>query len=171
MLPLTVLQQLYDYNYWARDQQLRACAALPEEKFLRPMGNSFSSLRDTLAHLVAAEWVWLERWKGHSPTREEAEAVAAETFPTLREIERRWREIERQMRELLARLTPDQLLQPLTYVNLAGKRWTYPLWQTLLHLVNHQTYHRGQVTTLLRQLGEPAAAVDFLVAIDSGLGK
>ncbi len=171
MVPLPVLQTLYDYNYWARDQQLRACAALTEEQFLRPMGSSFSSLRDTLAHLVAAEWVWRERWNGHSPTREEAKAFAAETFPTLAVVEQRWRDGERETRDFLARLTPERLLESLNYTNLAGERWSYPLWQTLLHVVNHQTYHRGQVTTLLRQLGEQTVALDFLVAIDSGLKK
>jgi len=135
------------------------------------MGNSFSSVRDTLAHLVAAEWVWLERWKGHSPTKEEAKAFASETFPTLAVVEQRWRENERGVRDFLARLTPEALVQPLHYTNIAGERWSYPLWQTLLHVANHQTYHRGQVTTLLRQLGEQTVALDFLVAIDSGLKK
>ena len=171
MIPLTVLHQLYDYNYWARDQQLRACAALSEEKFLRPMGSSFSSVRDTLAHLIAAEWIWLERWRGHSPTLEEAAPYAAATFPTLAVIEQRWRDGERGMRAYLAGLAPEKLVQPLNYVNIAGERWSYPLWQTLLHVVNHQTYHRGQVTTLLRQLGERTVPLDFLVAVDSGLKK
>ncbi|HXE75393.1 MAG TPA: DinB family protein [Candidatus Xenobia bacterium] len=171
MVPLPVLQTLYDYNYWARDQQLRACAALSEEKFLRPLGSSFSSVRDTLAHLVAVEWVWLERCKGHSPTRAEAAPWAAETFPTLAVVEQRWRDTERGWRDYLRTLTPEQLLQPLSYTNIAGKQWTYPLWQILIHLVNHQTYHRGQITTLLRQLGVPATEVDLLVAFDSGQVK
>ncbi len=171
MIPLPVLQMLYDYNYWARDQQLQACTVLSEEKFLRPMGNSFSSVRDTLAHLIVAEWVWLERWKGHSPNREEAKAFAAETFPTLAVIEQRWRDNEQGVRDYLKNLAPETLLQPLNYTNIAGERWTYPLWQTLVHVVNHQTYHRGQVTTMLRQLGASAPPVDFLVAIDGGLGK
>ena len=120
MIPLNVLHQLYNYNYWARDQQLRTCAALSEEQFLRPMGNSFSSVRDTLAHLVAAEWVWRERWKGHSPTREDAKAFAAETFSSLKIVEERWRDNEREVRAVLAGLIPEALLQPLSYTNLAG---------------------------------------------------
>lgn len=171
MVPLPVLQTLYDYNYWARDQQLQACAALSQEQFLRPMGSSFSSVRDTLAHMVGAEWVWRERWNGRSPTRDEAKAFAAETFPTLAVVEQRWRDGERETRDFLARLTSERLTESLTYINLAGERWSYPLWQALLHLVNHQTYHRGQVTTLLRQLGAKATQLDLLVAIDGGLGK
>lgn len=166
MIPLPVVRELFDYNYWARDRQLEACRGLTPQQFLRPLGSSFSSLRDTLAHLVAAEWVWLERWKGHSPTKEEARATAAETFPTLAVIEERWREVERGMRDYLSGLPPERLLEPLSYVNLAGERWTYPLWQILFHLVNHQSYHRGQVATLLRQLGATAPQIDYLVARD-----
>jgi uncharacterized damage-inducible protein DinB len=55
MISLEVTRELFDYNYWARDRQLEACAVLTEEQLLRPMGSSFSSLRDTLAHLVAVE--------------------------------------------------------------------------------------------------------------------
>jgi uncharacterized damage-inducible protein DinB len=94
MVPVDTLRVLYDYNYWARDRQLEACAALTEEQFLRPMGNSFSSVRDTLAHLVAAEWVWLERWLGRSPTKIDGEEYSAKTFPTLGTVRERWRTVE-----------------------------------------------------------------------------
>ncbi len=172
MIPLETIRQMYDYNYWARDRQLEACAALSEEQFLRPMGSSFSSLRDTLAHMVGAEWGWLERWRGHSPTREEYfRDWGSERFATLASVRERWAGVERQVRDFLAQLTEARLTTPLTYTNIKGERWTYPLWQTLWHVVNHQTYHRGQVTTLLRQLGAKAPPIDFLVAVDGGLMK
>jgi uncharacterized damage-inducible protein DinB len=166
MIPIDTLRELFDYNYWARDRQLEACAALTQEQFLRPMGSSYSSVRDTLAHLVAAEWVWLERWLGRSPTKLDAAEYAAEQFPMLSAVRDRWRTVEANMRLYLSSQQEGALDQPLSYTNLKGERWTYPLWQTLLHLVNHQTYHRGQVTTLLRQLGAAAPAIDFLVAQD-----
>jgi uncharacterized damage-inducible protein DinB len=166
MISLSLLRELFEYNYWARDRQLQACAAITQEQFLRPMGSSFSSLRDTLAHLVAAEWVWLERWRGHSPTAVEAQEYSADKFPTLGAIQERWGAVERGVRGYLATLNEEMLIRPLTYINTQGETWTYPLWQTLLHVVNHQTYHRGQVTTLLRQLGAQAPAIDYLVAHD-----
>lgn len=169
MIPLVTLRELFQYNYWARDRQLQACAALNQDQFLRPLGSSFSSVRDTLAHLLAVEWVWLERWRGRSPTKHDAEEFAPEKFPTVREIKERWLTVESGALDYLARLSEDALVRPLTYVNLKGETWTYPLWRTLFHLVNHQTYHRGQVTTLLRQLGLQAVAIDYLVALDSGL--
>ncbi|HEV2388240.1 MAG TPA: DinB family protein [Candidatus Acidoferrales bacterium] len=169
MIPLETLRALFEYNYWARDRQLRACAALTEEQFLRPMQSSFSSVRDTLAHLVGVEWVWLERWRGRSPTALEAKQFAPETFPSLASVEQRWRAVEQEVREYLANLEEAALPSALSYVNLKGERFTYALWQALLHLVNHQTYHRGQVTTLLRQLGAPAPQIDYLVALDNRL--
>ena len=166
MIPVDTLRELFDYNYWARDRQLEACAALTEEQFLRPMGNSFSSVRDTLAHLVAVEWVWLERWLGRSPTKLDGGEYSAETFPTLGTVRERWRTVEGNMRSYLSGLQDSALERPLSYTNFKGERWTYPLWQTQVHVVNHQTYHRGQITTLLRQLGIPAPVIDFLVAQD-----
>jgi uncharacterized damage-inducible protein DinB len=166
MIPLETLRELFDYNYWARDRQLDACAALADEQFLRPMGNSFSSVRDVLAHLIFAEWVWLERWLGRSPTQADKQQVAADKFPTLASVRERWSAIEGNMRLYLAGLDEQTLSRSLTYTNWRGQVCTYPLGQTMFHLANHQTYHRGQVTTLLRQLGAEAPAVDYLVMQD-----
>jgi uncharacterized damage-inducible protein DinB len=162
MIPMGILRELFKYNYWARDRQLEACASLAAEQFLRPMGSSFSSLHDTLVHLVGAEWVWLERWRGQSPRA----MPATSELPTLAAIEERWRVVERDLNGYLSGMSEQALARPLTYTNFKGEAWTYTLWQTLFHLINHQTYHRGQVSTLLRQLGAQPVAVDFLVAQD-----
>jgi uncharacterized damage-inducible protein DinB len=165
MVPLATLRELIAYNYWARDRQLEVCAALSQEQFQRPLGNSFSSVRDTMVHLVGAEWLWLERWRGRSPRA----LPSAEESPTLAAIVERWRGIEHGLCEYVSGLKEEALARPLRYTNLSGEAWTYPLWRTILHLLNHQTYHRGQVTTLLRQLGMQTTPVDLLVADDSGL--
>jgi uncharacterized damage-inducible protein DinB len=159
---LATVNELFDYNYWARDRQLQACAALTEEQFLRPLGNSFPSLRDTLTHLLAVEWLWLERWRGRSPRT----SLAPEELPTLAALSQRWQTVEREMREYVAGLTEEALDQSATYVNTRGKTWTYELWRMILHLLQHQSYHRGQVTALFRQLGVQPPKVDFLDAHD-----
>jgi len=164
MLQPATVHEWFDHNYWARDRQLQACAALTPEQFLRPLGGSYSSLRDTLAHLVAVEWLWLERWRGRSPRS----MLPAEDLPTLAAVEDRWRAVERDMREYLAGLTEEALERPITYVNFRGETWTYLLWRMVSHLMLHQSLHRGQVTTMLRQLGVQPPAVDFLVAHDMG---
>ncbi len=162
MIPLETLRELYDYNYWARDRQLEACRPLTAEQFLRPLGSSFASLRDTLAHLVLVEWVWLERWQGRSP-----KGIPTDEFSTVAAVEERWRQVEHDLRRHLDSLSDAALAAPLTYVNLRGQTCTYPLGKAIWHLVNHQTYHRGQVTTLLRQLGATPVGVDYTLYLDS----
>jgi uncharacterized damage-inducible protein DinB len=166
MIPLATLRELYGFNYWARDRQLEACAGLSSEQLLRPMGNSFSSVRDTLAHLLVVEWIWLERWMGRSPTMEGRAAFGPEKFPTVEEIRSAWTPIENRMLDFLQGCSDEGLSQPLSYTNFQGHARTYPLWRQLFHLVNHQTYHRGQITTLLRQQGAPAVQTDYLLALD-----
>ncbi len=167
MVSVEALRDLYDYNYWARDRQLEVCAKLSEEQFLRPMGSSYSSLRDTLAHLLLAEWAWHERFQGRNPRSIPSWLEELRTVDALRE---RWKGVETDVRKYVAGLNADALTRPLSYTNLKGEPWSYPLWQALVHLVNHQTYHRGQVTTLLRQLGSSAPAIDFLVYFDCRKG-
>ena len=163
MISLETFHELYNFNWWARDRQLEACAALTPEQFLTPVGGSFPSIRDTLAHLVAAEWLYLERWQGRSPTS----MPAASEFPTLDSIRERWRGIEVLLRSVLAGLDDRQLARPVTYTNIRKQTKTLLRWQMMYHLLNHQSYHRGQVTTQLRLLGAAPPAVDFYVYLDS----
>jgi uncharacterized damage-inducible protein DinB len=164
MVPLPVVFELFDYTYWARDRQLKACLGLTKRQFTQPMGGSFSSLRDTLAHLAGAEWLWLERWQGRSPSA----LPPADQFPTVESLTSYWADVEHKVREYLTSLNDENLKREVRYVNFVGETWAYPLWRTLLHLVNHQSYHRGQVTTLLRQLGADPVQVDYLLAQDMG---
>jgi uncharacterized damage-inducible protein DinB len=69
---------------------------------------------------------------------------------------------------LLQRLPASRLSEVAEYMNTKGETWRYPLWQQLLHVINHSTYHRGQVTTLLRQVGATPAITDLLVYYDEG---
>ena len=161
-MELQEMRQLYDYNQWANHRVLSASGALDAEALLRPMGNSFSSLRDTLAHIIGAEWIWLERWNGISPTALLDPAI----FPTADSLKARWHTVEQDCSRFIQSLTPARLKENLAYLNRAGQRYEYPLWQQMVHVVNHSSYHRGQVTTLLRQLGAKPVATDFLEYYD-----
>jgi uncharacterized damage-inducible protein DinB len=163
-ISLAVLNEMFDYNYWARDRQIQVCACLTEKQFVRPLGNSFPSIRDTLTHLLAVEWLWLERWRGRWPQT----LLAPEEFPTLAALSERWATVEREMREYVAGLNGEALQCPVTFRSTRGQVWTFALWRMMLHLLHHQSYHRGQVTTLLRQLGTQPPKVDFLDAHDMG---
>ena len=157
MISGETFRELYDYNWWARDRQLDACAVLRPEQFVRPVGGSFPAVRYTLAHLVGVEWLYLERWSGRLPRA----LPGAEEFPTLEPLRARWSEVERDARVLLAHLTDARLAESITYTNMKGESKTFPLWKIFYHLLNHQSYHRGQVTTQLRLLGAAPVPVDY----------
>jgi uncharacterized damage-inducible protein DinB len=161
-MDLAAITQLYAYNSWADQRILGASARLTGDLFLRPMGNSFSSVRDTLTHILAAEWIWLERWNGRFPTT----MLDPADFPDVESLKSRWKTVARDYQGFISRLRAERLGQNLAYFNRAGQRYSYLLWQQMVHVVNHSSYHRGQVTTLLRQLGAEAVSTDFLAYYD-----
>jgi len=155
-------QTLYAYNRWANVRIFDAAAKLTAEQYTRDLSNSFRSVRDTLTHILAAEWIWLKRWHGESPKA----LLDPADFPNLVALRAKWMEAEREQTAFVNSLTDERLNAPISYINTKGKTWTYPLWQMMQHLVNHSTYHRGQVTTMLRQFGAAPAATDFLLFFD-----
>ena len=162
-MDLVTLKELFDYNRWANARTLDAAAAVAPADFAREVGGSFASLHGTLAHLCGAEWVWLERLRGTSPSS----LPFASELTDIAAIRRRWNEVERGQRVFLDGLDADRLGESLSYVNFAGEPNTYPIWRVLAHVVNHSTYHRGQVTTLLRQLGGKPVSTDLLRFYDA----
>ncbi len=156
------IYEVYRYNRWANKRTLAAAGQLDPKEFSRPMGNSFSSVQETLVHILGAEWIWLERWLGRAPTA----LLNAADFPSLESLQARWNGVEQDYERFIQSLTSSHLKQPLAYLNRAGQRYEYPLWQQMVHVANHSTYYRGQVTTLLRQLGAEPAVTDFLVFYD-----
>ena len=149
---------LYDYNSWANHRTLDASAALTPEQFTRDLGSSFSSVRDTLAHIYGAEWFWLERWHGRTP----AKLPSPADFPDFGTVRRGFAEMDRNLVDYVASLTQDDLQRVLQFKTLAGVPYSTPLAPCLQHVANHSTYHRGQVTTMLRQLGAKAASTDLI---------
>ncbi|MGH9728628.1 MAG: DinB family protein [Candidatus Acidiferrales bacterium] len=147
---------LYDYNSWANHRVLNACAALAPGQLTRNLGSSFPSVRDTLTHIMLAEWMWLERWLGRSPTFPPGD------FCDLASIHSRWQEIEGDLNAFIRKLSAADLDRVVEYKNTKGHAFSNPMWQMLQHLVNHGTYHRGQITTLLRQLGASPVATDMI---------
>ena len=162
MADIAYVAELYAYNRWANQKALAAVAQLSEEQRKRPMGSSFSSLHDTLVHILGGEWIWLERWLGRSPRSLPSSDEVADWAA----LARRWKQLDEDQQRFLSQLTAADLTKSITYVNQRGETWTYPLWQLLVHVANHSSYHRGQATTLLRQLGAKAASTDFLLYYD-----
>lgn len=151
------IQQLYDYNAWANRRVITAAEKLTPEQFLKPLHSSFSSVRDTLAHIYGAEFIWLERFQGGSPPMPQADR-----FPDLNTLRAAWDELERSLLEFAGGLTQSALDTELEYKTFTMGIVRNPLSHAMQHLVNHSTYHRGQVTTLLRQHGVEAVSTDLI---------
>ncbi len=149
MLPKADVIRLFDYTHWANHRALRAAALLSLDDFRKDLGSSHGGVRGTLVHMMSAEWIWLERFKGVSPPRMFDEGEFADVM-ALRE---RWVTIEEHREAWLGMLPVEGVEQLVRYQNTKGELWKAPLWQLAQHVVNHASYHRGQVATLLRLLG------------------
>ncbi len=143
------LQVLLEYHYWARDRLLAGVEPLSPEQYNRDLGSSFKSIRDTLVHIYSAEWAWHSRWHGHSPTA----LLSPDDFPDLPTLRREWNTLEAGVRAFTSGI--DDTGRFFEYRLLSGKEGRSAFWQMLQHIVNHASYHRGQVTTMLRQVGAP----------------
>lgn len=155
---LSEILELFAYDRWANRRVLDAAGALPDEDYIRDLGSSFPSVRDTLEHILAAEWVWLSRWRGVSPTR-----LRADWDPVmLHALRSRWAAFEDDQAEFLSRLTDSRLREPVAYRQIDGRAFEQPLWLLMRHVANHSTYHRGQVVTMLRQLGAEGVSTDLV---------
>jgi uncharacterized damage-inducible protein DinB len=162
MVDVEAIRELYRYNHWANDRVLEAVSNLTHEEFAKNLGSSHPSVRDTLVHIVWAEWIWLQRWKGSSPQI----VFQGANFSDQDALRARWLELDVEQRAFIETLTTDRLLSLVQYINLQGQTWRYPLWRQMYHVVNHSSYHRGQLTTMLRQLGARPVSTDFLVFHD-----
>ena len=153
------LQALLAFNTWANERVLSAAERLTEEQLTRPLGSSFPTIGATLAHLAGAEWIWLRRLKGESP----AAAPEWTREPTLETLRRHLQEIQTERTAYLEGVRDEDLERPVPFRYLSGAEGRHSLREILLHLVNHSTYHRGQVASMLRLVDATPPATDMLI--------
>src|SRR2546426_434794 len=131
-----LIRSLYRYSDWANGRILGASARPTREQLLEGSGASFDSVRDTL------------------------------DFPDLATIRARWQTIERDTQAFVAALTEADLARVVEYTNMQGERWAYPLWQQMIHQVNHATQHRSEAAVMLTKLGHSPGWLDLLYFVD-----
>ena len=143
------------YSRWATLKLIDAARALSEEQLGRDLGNSFGGVLTTFTHIFAADRIWLSRLTGNPrfTLLDEGERF------TLDELGREWPVIYDGFSAFLSTANVAEILH---WTNLQGRKANLPIWQVLLHVVNHATYHRGQVTTMIRQLGAAAVSTDLI---------
>jgi len=152
------LQRLYAYNYWANQKLFHVLLQLSPEQFTQRVAGSYESIRNTLVHVLSAEWGWLDRCGG--PPR--GEKLKAENYPTLESLVTEWSKVESSMRAFLSELADEDLARDVEF-SIGGPTHRIPLGNLLQHGANHAVHHRGQVTLLLRELGYTPGNVDLLL--------
>ncbi len=156
--------KLLVYNRWANDRVLRSVAGLSSDELNHQFPVSYGSLQGTLVHIFGVEWCYLQRWAGTSPKQL---PVIAE-LPDRAAIDQLWHDVVEKQDRFVAGLSDEKLQKSLGYINFRGQPMSYPLGDIVQHMVNHSTYHRGQVTFLLRMLGKEPLSSDYLLYFDEG---
>ena len=154
-----VARSLLAYTIWADREQLEALAKVPPEHLAVATGTSFGSLLGTIAHVLITEQVWLARFLGAPPPDFPDEG----SFGDLASVREGFEELWPQLEFFLASLTQEQLGAEISWISRAGDSYRRPVWEALVHMSHHSAYHRGQLTTMLRQLGHEPAPTDLIV--------
>ena len=158
------IQLLFEYDRWANHSVLQAASTLSAEQFTRDLGGSFASVRDTLVHIVSGEWGWLTIWKESALTSEFVTELwdrigvtfDPKAYCDIASVRLKWAEVEREQIEFVNGVTDESLARmlPIRTTHLS-------LGHLMQHMANHSTYHRGQVSLMMRQLGAQPVATDF----------
>ena len=151
-------RSLLAYTVWADREHLEALARVPPEHLTLATGTSFGSLLGTMAHVLGTEQVWLGRFLGAPPELFPDEGDYANLAGVRAGFEELWPQLE----FFMASLSLDQLLAEIAWVSRAGNSYRRPVWEALVHMSHHSGYHRGQLTTMLRQLGHQPPTTDMI---------
>jgi uncharacterized damage-inducible protein DinB len=157
---MQVIRHLAEYNAWANERLYAACGELTPEERKRAVGASFASIHGTLNHLLLADRVWLGRFRGVPyPVADLWEEVC----PEFEDLRRERVSTDQDLKLWAAGVDDASMAEPLTFTTITKAReLTMPLGHAALHLFNHHAYHRGQVASLIRQLGHKPPETDLL---------
>jgi uncharacterized damage-inducible protein DinB len=154
-----ILSQYASYNLWGNQLLLDLMNTLPEEQLHQTVASSFNSLYKTVLHMFSAESIWWQRMK-----LQERINIPAETFTgDFKELSTQLLNQDRQWMEWVNAAQEHALQHVFQYQNFKREQFKQPIFQMLMHVFNHSTYHRGQLVTMLRQLGiEKIPSTDFI---------
>lgn len=165
------LNALARYNRWMNDKLYGRAATLGDEERKRDRGAFFRSIHGTFSHLLLADRVWLARFTGVTVPDGfmgpgGIRSLDQELYVDFEELRRERTLTDDALASWVSELTPERLAAPLVFMR-RGQRLESPLWWAVSHLFNHQTHHRGQITTLLSQQGcDPGVTDLFAMLLD-----
>jgi len=152
------IRSLFEFNEWANARTFAAVGALSVEQLTLDNKSSMPSVLLTAAHIVGAEWIWLERWLGR-PT---AGFPAWILQPDLADLIPRLKAVETERAQCLAGLPEGAAASMVAFKLLNGTEDTQPVEVMVRHVVNHSTYHRGQIAAFIRQFGIAPPSTDYI---------
>jgi uncharacterized damage-inducible protein DinB len=147
------------FSAWATRRVLDSCAPLRSEELHRDLGNSYGGIHGSLVHIFRADSVWFDRLHGVSTGSLSTYEPAAD----FAEFSRQWLAMLDRWTSWAEGLGESDWERAVEYRNVKGESDIQPVWRIALHVVNHASYHRGQITTILRQLGYKPAATDLIM--------
>jgi uncharacterized damage-inducible protein DinB len=148
------------YNGWMNGKIYEAAARLSPEEIARDRGAFFKSILGTLNHLLFADLIWIGRFKEGRPRVTDPDAIRhgdLKSLPSARTA------LDGEIQEWAGSIDEAWLARTLTFKSVLGDTvFTFPAWMMVVHMFNHQTHHRGQITTLLTQASQDVGATDFI---------
>jgi uncharacterized damage-inducible protein DinB len=151
----SLVHRLFGYLKWADEAVFMAAQSVSDHEYYLPRGFSHGSIHGLLVHGMAAQDVWLRRWQGDG----KAAINGVDQCPTRNDLERCWPEVHSELSTFLDRQTDKSLQTTVVARNTYGERFSLPLGDTMIHVVDHSTYHRGQINSMIMMAGgKPAAA-------------
>jgi uncharacterized damage-inducible protein DinB len=147
------------YNRWMNEKLYTLCATLSDEERKRDRRAFFRSIHGTLNHLLLTDRGWLGRFLGRPWT---FRSLDQELYDDFEELRRQRAKTDAAIEDFVAELTAEKLAENFSYTTYAGRSYTHALGPALVHLFNHETHHRGQITTLLSQLGIDTGITDVI---------
>jgi uncharacterized damage-inducible protein DinB len=152
------LKGLCDYGDWANRKLFQVISKVTPEEFTRPVGGSHASIRNTLVHILSAEWGWLDRCGG----QERGPCLNPDDYPTVESVVAAWNKVEGYVREFLSTLKDEDVARNIEYTIGQSEVRSMPLGDLMHHAAIHGIHHRGQVALLLRMLGYVPGNFDIL---------
>ncbi|HTR99702.1 MAG TPA: DinB family protein [Bacteroidota bacterium] len=157
-MTLQEIRRLLAFSSWASNRIFEAVAGLPPEEFTRDMKASHVSIHGTLTHMVGAEKMWLSRMVGN-PDRA---FLKPPDVPTLADLRNTWEETGFNTAKFVGTMTDRKLQETFPMTTSTGQQLTQAYGDALQHVVDHSTYHRAQVVTLLRQMGHTPPSTSMI---------
>ena len=159
MYPKNYFELMAQYNQWVDSKIHDVCLGIPDELRKKHMGAFFKSIHSTLNHIYYGDLAWLVRLCENTFTPRQIDVDLYEDFNELKEVQEK---MESDIIDWVNSLAPEKLNQTFDYVsNVNNFSRTLPIWVLANHMFNHQTHHRGQVTTLMKQLGHEPGITDI----------